>query len=319
MKKVIPLFFAVDDNYAKFLVITLESIFENASKDYKYDVVVLNTGLKEESKNLIKKYSSEEVNIIFFDVRHKLQLISQDLSIRDYYSKATYYRLFIADLFPQYEKALYLDCDIVVLGDISKLYNHDLRNNLVGAIPDGAVQLTEEFIEYVNKGLGIKEENYFNAGVLLMNLSEFRRTDLEGRFIKLLKQYTFEIAQDQDYLNVLTKDHVLYIDDSWNVMPLGNYVKPVNLIHYNLSFKPWKYDNIQYEEYFWEYAKKAGVIDSILDIKNSFSLEDAKKDKRGGILLKQNALYEAYSKSNYYNRYVRYHKIKNIFKKLFSF
>ena len=159
MKKVIPLFFAVDDNYAKFLVITLESIFENASKDYKYDVVVLNTGLKEESKNLIKKYSSEDVNIIFFDVRHKLQLISQDLSIRDYYSKATYYRLFIADLFPQYEKALYLDCDIVVLGDISKLYNHDLRNNLGGAIPDGAGQLTEEFIEYVNKGLGIKEEN----------------------------------------------------------------------------------------------------------------------------------------------------------------
>ena len=46
MKKVIPLFFAVDDNYAKFLVITLESIFEKSSKYYKYDVFVLNTGLK---------------------------------------------------------------------------------------------------------------------------------------------------------------------------------------------------------------------------------------------------------------------------------
>ena len=47
MKTIIPLFFAVDDNYVKFLSITLESIFDNASKDYSYDVVVLNTGLKD--------------------------------------------------------------------------------------------------------------------------------------------------------------------------------------------------------------------------------------------------------------------------------
>ena len=107
MKKVIPIFFAVDDNYAKFLLVTLESIFENASKDYSYDVVVLNTGLKEESKQMINKYSKENVNVIFFDVRHKLQKIAQNLAIRDYYTKATYYRLFIADLFPQYSKALY--------------------------------------------------------------------------------------------------------------------------------------------------------------------------------------------------------------------
>lgn len=316
MKKVIPLFFAVDDNYSSFLSITLESILENASKDYKYDIVVLNIGLKEESKELISKYNSEDVNIIYYDVRNKLQNISSNLSIRDYYSKATYYRLFIADLFPQYSKALYLDCDIVVLGDIAKLYNHDLGDNLVGAIPDGAVQITEEFIDYVNKALGIKEEKYFNAGVLLMNLDEFRKTKFEDRFVELLKKYTFEIAQDQDYLNVLTKDKVLFIDESWNVMPLGNYVKPVNLIHYNLSFKPWKYDNIQYEEYFWKYAKKANVEEKIRKIKDSFSLEDAKKDQEGGKLLKKKAFEEAYSKNNYFNTYIKKSFIKKIIRKI---
>ena len=109
MKPVIPLFFAVDDNYAKFLAVTLESILDNASKDYAYDIIVLNTGLRKESKLLLNKYVNEDVNIEYFDVRMKLQKIAQNLSIRDYYSKATYYRLFIADLFPQYEKALYLD------------------------------------------------------------------------------------------------------------------------------------------------------------------------------------------------------------------
>lgn len=305
MKPVIPLFFAVDDNYAKFLAITLESILENASKDYSYDVVVLNTGLRSESKALLSKYVSNDVNIEYFDVRMKLQKIAQDLSIRDYYSKATYYRLFIADLFPQYSKALYLDCDIVVLGDISKLYNIDLGDNLVGAIPDGAVQLVDEFVDYVELALGIKKENYFNAGVLLMNLDEFRNINLEERFIELLGKYTFEVAQDQDYLNVLTKDRVVYVDDSWNVMPLGNFVKPVNLVHYNLTFKPWKYDNIQYEEHFWEYAKKANVLEQVKKIKESFTPSMAKQDQEGGARLKVMAREEAYSSNNYYNTYVR--------------
>ena len=305
MKTIIPLFFAVDDNYIKFLSITLESIFDNASKDYSYDVVVLNTGLKDESKEVLNKYNNDYVKVIYFDLSEKLNEVSHNLKVRDYYSKATYYRLFIQDLFPQYNKALYLDCDIVVLGDISKLFNHDLNNNLVGAIPDSAVQVTPEFIEYVNKGLGIKEDHYFNAGVLLMNLEEFRNYDLEKKFMKLLKTYTFEIAQDQDYLNVLTKDRVLYIDDSWNVMPLGNNVKPLNLIHYNLSFKPWKYDNIQYEEHFYKYSKKAGVYEQIIQMKENFSLEDSNKDYLGGLNLKKKALFEAYSKNNYYNSIVK--------------
>ena len=53
MKKTIPLFFAVDDNYSSFLSVTLESIFENASNEYFYDVIILNIGLKDESKKII--------------------------------------------------------------------------------------------------------------------------------------------------------------------------------------------------------------------------------------------------------------------------
>ena len=316
MKPIIPLFFAVDDNYAKFLAITLESIFDNASKEYQYDVVVLNTGLKKKSIDLINRYNSDNVSVNFYDVRFKLQTIAQDLSIRDYYSKATYYRLFIADLFPQYKKALYLDCDIVVLGDIAKLYNHDIGNNLVGAITDSAVQVVDEFIEYVEKGLGIKKENYFNAGILLMNLEEFRNYKLEDKFIALLKKYTFEIAQDQDYLNVLCKNKVTYIDDSWNVMPLGYDVRPINLIHYNLSFKPWKYDEIQYQEHFWHYAKQASLEEEIIVLKNSFTSDMAQKDQLGGYTLKVNARKEANSKNNYYNRYVKKHGLFFVASKL---
>lgn len=307
MKPIIPLFFAVNDNFAKYLKVTLESIFENASKDYAYDVVILNIGLKEETKKMLNKYKSKNVKIIFYDVRYKLQKIAQDLSIKDYYNKATYYRLFVADLFPQYNKALYLDSDIVVLGDISKLYNHELKSNLVGAIPHPVLQHTHEFSEYVNKVLGIKDEHYYNAGVLLMNFEGFRYENIEEKFLDLLSKYTYDVGEDQDYLNVLTKNRVLYIDDSWNVMPLGEYVKPINLIHYNLSLKPWKYDNIQYEEYFWEYAKKAGVENEILEAKNSFSLQDQKNDHKFINNLKQKAVKQS-SKGNWFTNLFKRNK-----------
>ena len=120
MKEIIPLFFAINDNFAKYLKVTLQSIKENASQNYIYEVIILNIGLKDETKKLLNKCKSKNFRIIYYDVRNKLQTIAQDLSVKDYYNKATYYRLFVSNLFPQYNKALYLDSDVIVLGDIAE-------------------------------------------------------------------------------------------------------------------------------------------------------------------------------------------------------
>ena len=66
-----------------------------------------------------------------------------------------------------------------------------------------------------------------------------------------------------------------------------------HLIHYNLSFKPWKYDEIQYQEHFWHYAKQASLEEEIILLKNSFTSDMAQKDQLGGYTLKVNARKEA--------------------------
>ena len=281
--KVIPIFFAVDDGYIPFLAVTLNSLIENASKDYYYVIKILYTNIKEENKRKIIKYEGENVKIEFVDLNYYIEEIQGKLYTRDYYSKATYYRLFLPNLYTEYSKAIYLDSDTVVLGDISELYNEELGDNLVGAVPDGSIPIVDEFPDYVERVVGLTDyKRYFNAGVLLLNLDELRKFDFQSKFLYLLENVKFSVAQDQDYLNRLCKGRTKILDNGWDVMPItaGKVVADENLkiIHYNLISKPWHFDDVWYQEYFWKYAKKTEFYDTILEIKKSYSEEQRMRD-----------------------------------------
>ncbi len=280
--EVIPIFFAIDDVYMPFLAVALESLIENASKNYYYSIKILYTSIDEDNKRKINKYQSQNVNIEFVDLNYYIEKVKDKLYTRDYYSKTTYFRLFIANLYPQYDKAIYLDSDIVVLGDISELYNKDIGDNLVAAAPDDVIQTTKVFQEYAEKVVGVSDyRNYFNAGILLMNLDEFRKFNFQEKFLYLLETVKFTVAQDQDYLNRLCKGKVKIIDKGWDRMPIATDNMPIEdikIIHYNLGQKPWRYDNIQYQEYFWEYAKKTEYYEYICELKANYTEEERFKD-----------------------------------------
>ena len=277
-RKVVRLFFTVDDNYVPFLSTTLASIVAHASKKYTYRIFVLHTGLSFDSRKILRKFQNgKNIFVSFFNVSAKIQSLSVRLDVRDYYTITTYYRLFIPGLFPTFNRGLYLDSDIVLNDDVAKLYFTDLGDNIVGAIPDASVQLYEEFGNYVDRVIEMDHTKYFNAGVLLMDLKKLREWNLERRVIRLLKKVTFRVAQDQDLLNYLCKGKTQLIEAKWNVMPLGERMEKPSLIHYNLMFKPWNLKNIMYEEYFFKYAEEAGVKEQIL--KNREAIPQVAIDK----------------------------------------
>ena len=70
-------------------------------------------------------------SVQFDHVTEYLHSIQEKLPLRDYYSKTTYFRLFIAEMFPEIDKAIYIDSDTVVLGDIAQLYDYDLGDAYV--------------------------------------------------------------------------------------------------------------------------------------------------------------------------------------------
>ena len=280
--EVIPIFFAVDDGYMPFLAVALESLIDNASKNYYYSIKILYTNISEDNKHKINKYQRQNVNIEFVDLNYYIEKVKDKLYTRDYYTKTTYFRLFIANLYPQYDKAIYLDSDITVLGDISELYNVDLGDNLIAAAPDDVIQTTKVFQEYAEKVVGVADyKKYFNAGILLMNLDEFRKFNFQEKFLYLLETIKFTVAQDQDYLNRLCKGKVKIIDKGWDRMPIATDDMPkedIKIIHYNLGEKPWRYDNIKYQEYFWKYAKKTEYYDFICKVKENYTEQDRFND-----------------------------------------
>lgn len=297
LEKEIPIFFAVDDGYSPFLAVALQSLTDNCSDENRYLIKILNTDISSENRKKIAKYERNNVDIEFVDLNYYIQKIKDKLYTRDYYSKTTYFRLFIPNLYPQYDKALYLDSDIVILDDIADLYNIDMGNDLVAAAPDDVIQFNEVFRVYAEKVVGVADyHRYFNAGVLLMNLHQLRTFKFQEKFMFLLDRIKFAVAQDQDYLNRLCKGRVKLIDRVWNRMPIEDpkiRTEDVKLIHYNLAYKPWHFEDILYKEFFWMYAQETEYFDRIQEIRESYTEAERLRDEESHRKLKRLAKKES--------------------------
>jgi len=310
-KKEVPVFFATDDNYAPFLAVALTSLLENASKDYLYKIHVLTTNLNknyiDELSKIVSQIAPDYAVINFVSLREEMER-SSGFSVRAYYSKETYCRMFIPRLFPQYDKVLYLDCDIVVVGDISELYDIDLGDNLLAAAHEEVIRGNETFCNYVEKTLGVPWEDYFGAGILLINSAQYRKENVEQQFMDLMDRFTFIVAQDQDYLNVLCKGRTIQLDIGWNRTAFKRDDfddKDLKIIHYKINWKPWHYDDILYEDYFWKYAKKTFAYEQLLKIKDSFTEELKERDNLQMVEMLKMCQNEMHDPNNYWNTMCR--------------
>lgn len=309
-KSEIPVFFATDNNYVPFLAVALTSLLDNASKNYFYKIYVLTTSLKKEYVDQLTLICEDAckngagASIEFVSMREEMEKSSGTFHLRDYYSKETYCRVFIPRFFPQYEKVLYLDCDIVVKGDISELFNIDIGDNIVGGISEEVMVDYDVFGTYVEKALGVPRNEYFSAGVLLINAKKYREEDIETKFIKLMNAFKFRVTQDEDYLNVLCYGKAKMIDLGWNKSAYKNEGfddKNLKLIHYKINWKPWHYDNVHYEEFFWEYAQKTFLYDTILKIKAGYGNDLKQRDNEAFENLVKMAVEDTNDPNNYYN------------------
>ncbi len=279
--KTVPVFFASDDAYAPFLGVAIRSLLASADPKRFYRIHILTEGLTAENTAKLLAEQTDNAVITFDDVKDRVAAIAADLHMRDYYSAATYYRIFIGDLYPEYHKALYLDSDLVFVGDVCQLYDTDLGDAIVGAIRDDVVAMEQVFGDYVATVVGVPADRYFNAGVLLLNLERYRALSLETRFLELLRRRRFTVAQDQDYLNCLCYGQVYFFDSSWNhsaVKGALNDGNRPNIVHYKMDWKPWHSDGILFEELFWAHADASAFADDIRAIRAAYTDGERRRD-----------------------------------------
>ncbi|MBQ7120454.1 MAG: glycosyltransferase family 8 protein [Oscillospiraceae bacterium] len=273
LSKEIPIFFSIDDAYAPFLDVALGSAIKNSSEKRNYRAIVLHKGLSKENIKRLSKNQRDNFKIDFVPMKNGLESITDRVSNRlrhDTFTLTIYFRLFIADMFPEYDKAIYIDSDVVILGDISELFDTDIGDDFIGACVDISANDVPVLSEYMEKAVGVEPSRYINSGVLLMNLSKLRDMHFSSHFLSLLDTYHFDsVAPDQDYINAICNGKIYQLDKAWNTMPnerCGVSENP-KLIHYNLFSKPWCRADVQYEDVFWKYADESGYKEEIKRIK----------------------------------------------------
>jgi len=283
----IPIFYTISDNYTKYVAVSFNSLVKHADPQKDYTVYFLNQDLTDEHKQDLTDLSSDNVHAKFThiddDLVRPIKNSKENYLRGDFFTMSIFYRLFIPDLFPQYDKAIYIDSDTIVNDDIAKLYNTKLGNNLFASCVDSSIQYDKKMMWYIKNVLLLNPKKYINSGLLVLNCKAFRDEHFIDHFMNLLEKYHCDcIAPDQDYLNEICEGRIVYVDPKWDAMPNDN-TKPLDnpsLIHYNLFFKPWYYKDVQYAKYFWQSAKETKFYDELKDEVNNYTDQDRANDRK---------------------------------------
>lgn len=288
MPTTVPIFYATDEKYAPFLSVSLTSLIANTdpTADTTYRILIVHRGLSEESQQLFRQMATDRIAIELYPMEsYLIEAINSDRNKlnADYVTMTIYFRLFLSEMFPEIDKAIYLDADTIINADIAQLYRIDLGHDLIAAVADNFVAANPETVYYSEEGLGIPCDQYVNSGMLLMNLKAMREGHFTERFVQLLNKYHFEsIAPDQDYLNVMCNGRIHYLDRRWNNMTGDGTEGPDHpkIIHYNLFGKPWHYRDAPLADYFWRYAEGSAYYPRLVAILKEFSQRDPSFDDK---------------------------------------
>lgn len=289
--KAVPVFLTITDDYAKYAAPCINSLMKNANKERHYRVIVMYDKLSWKNRLRMRNLARHNCAIEFHKMKYNLYMrvilkyCSTKTGSGDFYSSAVYlYRTFIPRLFPQYDKAIYIDADTILTGDIGELYDIDLDDKVMAARVDPKVAAVPEFVGYVENALDIPAKEYVNSGVLLMDLRKLRKLHYITKMTDLMKEFDASlVAPDQDYLNVILKGKVMHLPAVWNAQ-FGKEMgaKGVKLLHFNLGRKPWFHDDVEGGDLFWAAAKGTGFYGDLMRGKEEYTL-DAEKQAEGKI------------------------------------
>lgn len=247
----------IDHQFIQHCAVTLVSLFIN-NPGQVFCVHIVAGSLPQEDQDLLTKLAASYGHTVRFYFPPADLL--KNYSIKKFgqrISMATYYRCMFPSILPEtVDKVLYLDCDIVIRGDISAFWNTDLEGYGVACIEDIGSQEKEryELLHYD------PADSYFNAGVLLINLRYWRETHVDRQCETYFLTYPERIRfNDQDLLNVVLHAHKKFVSLTWNMQD-GFYrtgirervndwkafreelLNPV-ILHYT-NKKPWNYDSM---------------------------------------------------------------------------
>ncbi|WP_279123854.1 glycosyltransferase family 8 protein [Holdemania filiformis] len=206
--------YTCDDNYIWLMGISVISLFENNRQMSELNVYLLGENISDKNKQKLEEIGQKYNRKTF--VINVLQLDIPSTLISARWPLSAFTRLYAGQLLPNNIKSvLYLDCDTIVKGDVSELEVLDISQNVFLGVKDCIGG------QY-KRNIGLEaEDNYVNAGVLIINLEELRKIDIK----KILEKYMLSYAglinyADQDVLNGVFHNQIGILDPKFDVMTI---------------------------------------------------------------------------------------------------
>lgn len=272
---IVPIVFAFDNNLILPACICISSLMMNAKEDTFYDIFILYS-----SKIELEKEQLNKLSVLYKNCKINYKVVDgtfdNAFEIRGI-TAATYYRLLIPELIPEYDKIIYADVDIIFRMDLSSVYNFDLGNNYIAATRELGMNFTEDGKKYIHSMKELSLGKYIQAGFIIINSKVLKNENMISQFKTWSKKKLR--FQDQDILNIVCKERILYLSLEYNMTDYSYLFamrKPELLkdlfscetidfainhgnIHFN-GHKPWKKYSVNFDVW-WEYYRKSPFFD----------------------------------------------------------
>lgn len=257
--------FASDRGYLPHLSVALASLIDS-NYEVPLNIYIINTDIK----------SDEWLNLVELDTQNKHTFFNAQINDDDlvdlvtnyHFTKANYYRLFIDDIVP-YNKALYIDSDVVINGNLAELWNTNIEDFYLAAVEE------PNFSRHHDLEMSLNAK-YFNSGVMLLNLDVWRKNGVRKRVLEFVRRKPDAIQfVDQCGLNAVIDGDWLSVSPKYNMQTaildmensarkrhydfdgIDDDVKSPVVIHYTGSSKPWHLlNNHPYKKKYWNYLSQ---------------------------------------------------------------
>lgn len=309
--KHIPIFFTFDNNYVEPAAVAFYSLLNKAKDSIFYDMFVLHSDITDEKQKLLTEVVARKGNgaLTFINTDGFLKDEWVNGSFNAHWSNSkftldTLIRCFGAKFFPQYDKIIYSDVDIVVVDDISEIYDIDLTNKYIAGVKGVLSKYSPDELSHLKpEHYTMLHDKYISGGIWLMNLKKIREDNIEEKMLEIIKDETIiKRWNDQDIVNIACGGMVGFIPLNYISYPylIDLLIKPdfvsdasreelydslINpkIIHF-ANGKPWN-NNPKYSNLWWTYFYYLGLKKTSIFKDYNPQVAKMKKYKKRNLIL----------------------------------
>lgn len=243
MENCYEIVYGVDAKFAPIMGVSIVSLFKSNTDAKEINLTVLDSGIskidKEKIENICRYYHRQVPKWIpVTSINDKLSLTVK----ADRGSLSQFARLFLNEAYPKtVNRVLYLDSDTIIVSSISKLWNTELNGNIAGIVKDA-------FSKYYRTNIKLSSNDImFNSGMMLIDLTEWRRENIESKLVDFIISKHGKVQQgDQGVLNAVLSGKVKVLKPEYNVVSTMLMMNYVNLIRYRKPVNFYSKEELSY-------------------------------------------------------------------------